>query len=425
MKVAVVGSGISGLAAAYYLVNSGATITLFERSATFGGHAASVLVEQVGPQGKVVVPVNPAYDIFNKVSYPRYLQLLDSLGIGYAPCEFSYTYTRVASDGRTPEAQWRLPTFLNLGNVAQLLNPDYARFALAGLKLGRHVRRYRYQAGAAQTWGGFLAASGIPQCYVDDVFLPLFARPWGVTPTAMRDMPVEIVVHWVALHKALSPRPVPWLSNVGGAGAYIEQLVAHLRSRGVNLLARAGIRSVGGDERGAFVEIAGGGRQYFDHVIVATNAREALALRERPGDAEIGTLGAIAYQRNQVIVHGDTRLLPARQRDWSYFNVRYDPVGKETINSIWFGRQHGVPVFATNFRVLPFEIAPDKIHARFEFEQPILDATALKARTALPSIQGRDNIWFCGVYACGVGHHEDGLASAAAVVERLRPGAAP
>jgi len=56
--------------------------------------------------------------------------------------------------------------------------------------------------------------------------------------------------------------------------------------------------------------------------------------------------------------------------------------------------------------------------AEFDYDHPCFDAGALAAQAALPAIQGRRGIWYCGSY-CGHGFHEDGLAAGLAVAENF------
>ena len=80
MKVAIVGSGISGLAAAHTL-DGHADITLFEAGTWFGGHTHTVDVTLPTPQGPVTHGVDTGFLVFNERTYPRLIELFAALGV--------------------------------------------------------------------------------------------------------------------------------------------------------------------------------------------------------------------------------------------------------------------------------------------------------------------------------------------------------
>ena len=67
MRVAVVGAGISGLAAAYELSKSGADVVLYEKEPYLGGHARTVNVDGVD--------IDLGFMVFNRVSSLAYLDV--------------------------------------------------------------------------------------------------------------------------------------------------------------------------------------------------------------------------------------------------------------------------------------------------------------------------------------------------------------
>ena len=58
----------------------------------------------------------------------------------------------------------------------------------------------------------------------------------------------------------------------------------------------------------------------FDRVFFACHSDQALALLADASPAEREVLGAIPYQENEVVLHTDTRLLPACRRAWAAWN---------------------------------------------------------------------------------------------------------
>lgn len=420
MRIAIIGSGISGLSAAHYLERLGHEITVYEKAAYFGGHAAGLDVEFRDGQQAVTVPVNPAFDIFNKVSYPRYIALLDELGLAYEPCEFSYTYICLERDASAIAWQAMLPVFLKWRNLLQLFSvPHFFRLALISSRVGRKARQFMRAPVPGVSFVDFLRQAQVPEAAIDGFFIPVFARPWGMKPEDMRNMPAEVVLKWADEHRVLTPWPVQWYKNSGGATSYIRKLVEVLSARGVKLHANMPVCAAERLGESVQLRFANGDVAGFDQVVMATSAVHAMEILGNPAAEVMDILGVFRYQTNHVAVHSDTRLLPENNTRWSYFNVCYNPASNDTYNNIWFGQKYGVPVFATNYRQLPFALDPGKVYSHYTFHQPIYEQGSVDAQAMLSRIQGVQGIWYCGIYCHGYGHHEDGLQSAYNVAEKI------
>jgi predicted NAD/FAD-binding protein len=66
----------------------------------------------------------------------------------------------------------------------------------------------------------------------------------------------------------------------------------------------------------------------------------------------------------------------------------------------------------------PFEPAPAQVLREFEYAHPLLDGDAIAAQQTVASLQGVRRTWYAGAWL-GYGFHEDGLASAHAVADRI------
>jgi predicted NAD/FAD-binding protein len=93
-KVAVIGSGIAGLAAAYALRHD-AQVTLFEADGRFGGHAHTVDVTLDG----VTHGVDTGFLVYNHRTYPQLVRLFAELQVETAASDMSFSVQDPARPG--------------------------------------------------------------------------------------------------------------------------------------------------------------------------------------------------------------------------------------------------------------------------------------------------------------------------------------
>ena len=87
MKIAVIGSGISGLGAAYFLSKKN-KVDLFEKENQFGGHSNTV--EILEKEKKSFISVDVGFIVFNKYTYPNLVSFFEELKISYEKSNMSF-----------------------------------------------------------------------------------------------------------------------------------------------------------------------------------------------------------------------------------------------------------------------------------------------------------------------------------------------
>src|SRR5205807_9282944 len=116
-------------------------------------------------------------------------------------------------------------------------------------------------------------------------------------------------------------------------------------------------------ERGAFgptVVDVRGGRDAFDHVVLACHADEALALLDYPSQQERDLLGAFRYSRNLAVLHTDDSLMPERRAVWSSWNFigeRHHEPGRVCV-TYWMNRLQNLRVKTNVFVTLNAQRPP-------------------------------------------------------------------
>jgi len=414
VNIAIIGSGISGLSSAWYASKAGHQVSVFEKDVHFGGHAIEMSIPFKGTK----VAVNPGYDLCNKVVYPKYVNLLEELGLDIQPCEFSYSYRNLEDCESENERTKTLPAFQKPANLLQFLRPDFLRLALTTFKLSKKIDQFVAEPNKKTiSFYTFLQGANIPQDLIDSFFIPVCARPWGVKAEDMRDMPVTVILDWINKLQILTPRPSQMYKNTGGVRHYVDTFVASLKEHGVSLQRRAEVSKIIRVNNQIHILFSDGKVKEFDGVVIASNAKIAMNLLDKPTADEKRILSLFRYQNNNVLVHSDERVMPKDKNKWRYFNIVYNPANHETFSTMWFGIDKDLPVFSTNSREMPFK--PEKIHAEFSFEQPIFDQNTVLAQSLLAGIQGNNNTWFSGVYCQGHGHHESGVESGHRVAKSI------
>ena len=86
MHIAVIGSGISGLACAHYL-SLEHRVSVFEAGKRLGGHTATMDVRL----GTRSFAIDTGFIVFNDWTYPNFIALMDELGISSKPTTMGFS----------------------------------------------------------------------------------------------------------------------------------------------------------------------------------------------------------------------------------------------------------------------------------------------------------------------------------------------
>ena len=408
LRIAIVGSGVSGLAAAWLLA-SRHDVVLYEKDRRLGGHANTV---DVFVGGKAV-PVDAGFIVFNKPNYPNLTALFDRLGVALEETDMSFG---VSIDEGAVEFSSRGP-FGMIARPASLASP--AHWAMI-----RDIFRFNRDASTAlsaglddaMTLGEFVAARSYSRGFVTRFLEPMAAAIWSTPSLRLLDYPAASLFRFYANHGLLQTRDMPrWNTVSGGSRIYVEKLAAPLRAK-----ARLGVGvvRVARTASGVVVTDTSGAEDRFDDVVIATHADRALAMLAHPSSRERELLGAFAYQPNRAYVHSDVRLMPKRRRAWSSWNY-LGGAGAPSV-SYWMNLLQNLDCPRDIFVTLNPATPPreEETVAVFDYDHPMFDVAAVSAQKELWSLQGAGGVWFCGAHF-GAGFHEDGLQAGLAVAEDL------
>jgi predicted NAD/FAD-binding protein len=416
-RVAVVGSGIAGLAAAHALKGQ-ARVTLFEASSWFGGHAHTVEIELAG----VRHGVDTGFLVFNQRTYPALVRLFDQLGVATAPSDMSFSV-------QAPQGwEW---CGSDLGGLfAQKRNLVSPRFwsMLADILRFNRLATTLAQRDAEQDEpiGDFLDRHRFGTAFREGYFLPMIGCIWSCPTDQMLRFPVGTMVRFCHNHGLLQITDRPqWRTVRGGAANYVRRIVATLDDARLATPVR-GLRRLppGVGSAGVLVQTDHGSER-FDEVVLATHTDQSLALLADADADERGVLGAIRYQPNRVLLHTDVSVLPKHRRAWAAWNYERAAARSREEAAVCLhyliNRLQPLPwqqpVLVSMNPVRP--LRDEAVLGEWTYEHPVFDRAAVAAQRALARIQGRSHVWFCGAWT-RYGFHEDGLVSGQAVADALK-----
>lgn len=412
-RIAVIGSGISGMAAGWYL-SARHEVTLFEADDRLGGHTATMDVRLDGRD----YAIDTGFIVFNDWTYPHFQRLLDTLNVAYQATEMSFS---VHETGRDFEYNGHTLTSL-FAQRRNLLRPSFHGLLRDILRFNRQATHALIggRLDATLTLGEYLDANGYGATFQHQYLLPMGAAIWSASVADLRSFPLHFFVRFFHHHGLLSVSHRPqWYTLVGGSRRYIPALTAPYVERIRLATPVLGLRR---GETGVTLRTEHG-TETFDQVVLACHADQALALLEDASSDEREVLGALPYQDNEVVLHTDTRLLPKRRRAWASWNYRLDGRGKQARASVTYNMNILQRLSAPHTFCVTLNdsdsIAPDKILGRYRYTHPSFTLAGQAAQARHMDISGAARrTHFCGAY-WGNGFHEDGVWSALRVASGL------
>ncbi|QXO18456.1 MULTISPECIES: NAD(P)/FAD-dependent oxidoreductase [Vibrio] len=418
MKIAIVGTGISGLTCGYYL-HQEHDITLFEANDYIGGHTATVDVELQGQS----YSVDTGFIVYNDRTYPNFIRMMDEIGVQGVPTQMSFS-VRNDSNGLEYNGHTLRTLFAQKRNW---LRPSFYRFIREIVrfnKLAKQAERDEQQS--LQTLGQFLLHHRFSDYFCRNYILPMGAAIWSSSLADMRAFPLMFFLRFFLNHGLLDITDRPqWYVIEGGSRAYIEPLTRGFSDR---IRLNSPVSQVRRTLQGVELEV-NGRVEHFDTVIFACHSDQALNMLNDPSRNETDILSAMAYQANEVVLHTDTALLPKRKAAWASWNYWLSGQAGEdqqlpslTYNMNILQHIHSPHTFCVTLNST-HSIEPDKVLRKFVYHHPVFTLQSVRAQERKQEVSGLNNTWYCGAYWHN-GFHEDGVRSALDVITQIQAQAA-
>ncbi|MDW4500106.1 FAD-dependent oxidoreductase [Sulfitobacter sp. D35] len=411
-RIAVIGGGISGMGAAHMLADE-AEVVLFEAEHRLGGHARTVIAGRNGDQ-----PVDTGFIVFNYANYPHLAELFDTLGVPVVKSNMSFGAS--IDGGRMEYALHSLDALF--ATRRNTVVPQFLRMVRDIFHFNRHA--LRRASDRSLNIGEFLGKMGTGTWFRDYYLLPLSGAIWSTPKERIMEFPAHAMIQFFENHALLNTYGQhQWYTVQGGSAQYVSRLEASLRSRGVGIRLKTPVQEVRRQHGKVTIRAHGGVSEVFDDVIFATHSDDTLRLLADASAQERASLGTIAYQPNEIVLHADESLMPRRRKTWASWvytedrNARSDEIDL----TYWMNSLQPIPQDDPHFVTLNSRrpIREELIYDQVTLRHPVYTLEALAAQQELQRNNGTDNTWFCGAWMKH-GFHEDGLSSAVDVVERMR-----
>lgn len=411
MKIAIVGTGVSGLVAAHHL-HRNHEITVYEAAARIGGHTHTVTVPD---PGREPVAIDTGFIVFNDRNYPNFEALLDELGVAARPSHMSFS----VSDGRGGFEFSGTPWGL-FARPSHLLSPTFLGMLREWRRFNRLAPGLIGMNGTAPSLGHWLEREGFSRHFIDRLIVPQASAVWSADPEQMWSFPASFMAEFFDNHGMYSLRDRPsWKTVAGGSRSYVEAITAPWRDCVRTAAAVRRIERLADEVR---IEAVGCETESFDRVVIAAHSDQALTmLGANATQAEWEVLGAIPYQPNEAVLHTDASLMPRRRAAWSSWNFHLaEQAPSRTTVTYWMNHLQRLRSRRQYFLTLNRgeEIDPTKVLRSCAYDHPVFTAAGVAAQHRRAEVSGVNRTHYCGAY-WGWGFHEDGVVSGLRVCEEL------
>ena len=401
-SVAVVGAGISGLTAAHALNAAGHRVRIFESAPTLGGHATTIDL----PDGR---GVDIGFIVYNDVTYPRFIGLLDELGVETQASDMSMGVTCASC-----RVEWSTRGLRGVfAQAKQLARPSHYGMLNDLFRFYRDARQMLDAPGPSElTLDEYLDDRGLGRAFANHFLIPLTAAVWSTAPDEVGSFPIDYLLRFLDHHGLIGyGRNLEWRTITGGSRSYVKAIADRL-ARGAISTGNP-VRSVTRDAMGATVELTYGAPERFDHLVMATHADTALALLRDADPAERTALAGFEYSDNRVVLHTDPGMLPASRNAWASWNIDMgscSAVGDALTMTYHMNRLQslgGDAQLSVSMNPPAGRIDPSTVLLERDWSHPLYTFRTLEAQRLIGGIQGRRSTWYAGAHL-GYGFHEDG-----------------
>ena len=216
MRIAVIGSGISGLTAAY-LLSEDHEVVVFEANDYVGGHTNTVDVPLNGQD----YAVDTGFIVFNKKTYPNFVKLMKRLGVGWQNSLMSFS-VQCEKTGLEFSPSSLNSLFIQRRN---LVRPSFYRMLWDVVRFKKDSEALLESDDFKLTLAEFLTGKGYSRAFVQHFIIPMGEAVWSADPVKFNEFPARYFAQFFKNHGFLNVKDKPqWLTIKGRSRQYIKPI---------------------------------------------------------------------------------------------------------------------------------------------------------------------------------------------------------
>ena len=408
MKIAVLGAGISGLGSAYIL-SSKHEVDLYEKDNRLGGHARTTMVQDEDK----IFGVDTGFLVFNHPTYPLLTKLFEQLNVKIENSDMSFAFwdrdNNRAYNGSSLKGMFaQKRNFFSITHYKMIKDIlTFNETAIKDLKennsnldknLGEYIKNYS-------------------NAFKERYLLPMGAAIWSTPSNEMNLFPARTFLTFFKNHGLLGVSSHhQWLTVSNGSINYVNKIKEQISGK---IFLNSDVIKVQREEKGVYLIHENGTKTFYDKVILAMHAPQALEILENPTPKEIEILSAFKYKENSAVLHNDNNILYPNKKMYAAWNyTSTNSKNKAVTLSYWINTLQNLKTKKDYFVSLNETQNINNVIEKISYEHPQFNSIAINMQKRKDEICGVNNTYFAGAY-WRYGFHEDGLLSATKVASKL------
>ncbi|KAL3479867.1 hypothetical protein BJX99DRAFT_221353 [Aspergillus californicus] len=417
-KIAIVGGGLTGVAAFWALQSSCHEVHLFEASPALGGHMKTLLLESSGNQ----VQVDMEMPTFNPKACPNLVSLLYHLRIPTTGVPFSFGVLE-----NTSVVKWHINILKSILLYPRILcKLETYRLLLDAISLrylGADVLAKPTSGAAQDLTDSYLSDNGYSEHFRDNYLIPLLSMLWRTNAGKfISRLPVKALARSLSDHQLLSAyETMPkWRRIDTGVGYLIEAMIKQLPYENLHLQTR--VAEVTRLSKSRYSIVTSDNKlSQFDYVILAVDGPEIIRLLGPTVNTdERDILQGLGVSRNIAVIHSDyPSITDDAAPGYNYIMASHNPQQRDLTSPkscLMYDVNALQDIPTSRFGDILMTLNPlspphpSLVQAVWEFTEPEPSAKSLQAQSRLFSIQNKRGISY-GFCWTGRGILEDAITS--------------
>ena len=267
-RIAVIGTGISGLTSAY-LLNKEHDVKVYEANDYIGGHTATKNIVV----NNTTYAIDTGFIVYNEWTYPNFIKLMQALKVNTQATEMSFSVknlkTKMEYNGNTLNS-----LFAQRRNI---FRPSFWRLVFDIVKFNKlckaHIAENRETDDI--TLQQFIDQHELSDIFTHNYILPMCAAIWSTSLEASANFPLSFFLKFFNNHGLLNITNRPqWFTIIGGSNQYIGPLTDSYKDK---ISLNDAVKSVVKVPNG-FVIVSEKSEEIFDEVVFACHSDQALKM---------------------------------------------------------------------------------------------------------------------------------------------------